>query len=105
MHVARVGYFPRILYLSCVKYRCAINCVHWLSTIFFVFSDNQKCWAEFIQLYTEQSALWDVRSEGYSNKQVKSERYAVLMKKTKEVFPAADEEFVKSKIESLKASS
>nr|CAI5857556.1 unnamed protein product [Callosobruchus analis] len=39
-----------------------------------------------------------------SNKHVKRESYAVPMEKTKEVFPVADEKFVKSKIESLRAS-
>nr|CAI5870223.1 unnamed protein product [Callosobruchus analis] len=69
------------------------------------FSDNKKFWAEFINLYREQSsALWHVRSKEYSNKHVKRESYAVLVEKTKEAFPAADEIFMKSKIESLRPS-
>nr|CAI5867338.1 unnamed protein product [Callosobruchus analis] len=68
------------------------------------FRDNKKFWAEFIHLYREQRVLWDVLSKEYSNKHFKRESYWVLVEKTKEVFPAVDEKFVKSKIESLRAS-
>nr|CAI5868495.1 unnamed protein product [Callosobruchus analis] len=51
----------------------------------------------------EQRALWDVRSKKYSNKHVKRETYAMLVKKTKDAFPAADEKFVKSENRKFKS--
>lgn len=68
------------------------------------FSDNKKFWTEFISVYRDQRALWDVRSKEYSNKHIKRNSYGVLVEKAKEMFPAADEKFVKAKIESLRAS-
>lgn len=68
------------------------------------FGDNKTFWAEFITLYREQRALWDVRSKEYSNKHMKRDSYGILVEKCKEIIPDADEKFVKSKIESLRAS-
>lgn len=68
------------------------------------FSDNKKFWTEFIELYRDQRSLWDVKSKNYCNKHIRKEGYAVLIEKTKELYPESDEKFVKSKIESLRAS-
>lgn len=68
------------------------------------FGDNKKFWAEFISLYRDNRALWDVRSKEYSNKHIKRESYGIPVEKAKEINPDADEKFVKAKIESLRAS-
>ncbi|KAG8263149.1 hypothetical protein J6590_039417 [Homalodisca vitripennis] len=68
------------------------------------FNDNKPFWCEFIELYREQRALWDIKSKNYSNKNIRKEGYSVLVEKCKEVNPDCDEKFVKSKIETLRAS-
>lgn len=68
------------------------------------FNDNKGFWTEFIELYREQRPLWDVKSKSYCNKHIRKECYGVLIEKSKELFPDCDEKFVKSKIESLRAS-
>lgn len=68
------------------------------------FSDNKQFWTEFIELYREQRCLWDVKSRNYSNKHLRKESLDVLIEKCKDIFPNADEKFVKAKIDSLRAS-
>lgn len=68
------------------------------------FNDNKHFWSEFIELYRDQRSLWDVKSKGYCNKHSRNDGYSILLEKCREVFPTADEKFVKSKIESLRAS-
>lgn len=58
--------------------------------------------AEFIQLYRSLPCLWHVKCKDYSDRNKKDLAYMELVKKYKEVDPAADRNLVVKKISSLR---
>ncbi|XP_054707578.1 uncharacterized protein LOC129217322 [Uloborus diversus] len=57
---------------------------------------------EFIDIYRSEPSLWKVRSAHYNNKTVKNLAYRRMMAKLRELYPAADIEMVKKKINALR---
>ncbi|CAK1590956.1 unnamed protein product [Parnassius mnemosyne] len=57
---------------------------------------------EFIELYRELPSLWMVKSKDYSNRDLKSQSYEILVGKFKEVEPNADRDFVLKKIKNMR---
>ncbi|CAK1593489.1 unnamed protein product [Parnassius mnemosyne] len=57
---------------------------------------------EFIELYQELPSLWMVKSKDYSNRDLKSQSYEILVGKFKEVEPNADRDFVIKKIKDMR---
>lgn len=59
---------------------------------------NKKFWTEFFLLYESQPALWNVNSQQYKNRQIKSNAYDTMVQKLREIQPDADREDVLRKI-------
>ncbi|XP_015925701.1 uncharacterized protein [Parasteatoda tepidariorum] len=57
---------------------------------------------EFIEIYHSEQSLWKVRSSHYNNKTIKSMAYSRLVAKLQELYPNADIELVKRKINALR---
>ncbi|XP_066908450.1 uncharacterized protein [Halyomorpha halys] len=68
------------------------------------FEDHKKFWKEFIELYKEQTCLWDNNSKDYSNRNARNRAYDALVAKCREKFPNAEKYFVAKKINSLRTS-
>lgn len=68
------------------------------------FDDNKKFWKEFIELYRENSCLWDVNSRDYANRNARNRAYQALVMKCREKYPNAEKYFVAKKINSLRTS-
>ncbi|KAI4458965.1 hypothetical protein MML48_6g00009506 [Holotrichia oblita] len=68
------------------------------------FDNNQTFWKEFMVLYREKPCLWDIKSKEYRNKSLKNVAYSSLIKKSKELFPEANKDFVTKKISSFRSS-
>ncbi|XP_077286471.1 uncharacterized protein LOC143911471 [Arctopsyche grandis] len=58
---------------------------------------------EFIQLYRNFPALWQVGSKDYTDRKKKAEAYEILISKFKEIEPNANRETVKRKINSMRS--
>ena len=57
---------------------------------------------EFIEVYRNLPALWQVKSKLYSNRLGKNEQYEILLNKYKEKYPNADRKDVAQKINPLR---
>ncbi|XP_035790111.1 uncharacterized protein LOC118465747 [Anopheles albimanus] len=57
---------------------------------------------EFLELYRDLPALWDVNSKLYTNRLIKADQYRILTNKYQERYPNADKEEVTKKINSLR---
>ncbi|XP_004535935.1 uncharacterized protein LOC101459501 [Ceratitis capitata] len=64
---------------------------------------NHKFWIEFIKLYQSKPELWKCDSEIYKNRKAKKSAYEVLAQKMREVYPNADADMVRKKINSLRS--
>lgn len=65
-------------------------------------SEERKFLLEVIEVYRSLPALWNVKSNDYSNRSKKSEQYDELLKKYNEKYPSADKKEVIKKINSLR---
>lgn len=68
------------------------------------FEDNRPFWKEFMALYREKPCLWDIKNKEYWNKSTRNAAYNSLVRKSKEVFPGANKDFVIKKISSFRSS-
>lgn len=59
-------------------------------------------WEDFIELYRENTCLWDVKSKEYSNKIKRNSSYDVLLQKLKEINPQATLDLLKKKINNMR---
>ena len=59
---------------------------------------------DFLALYKQKPMLWQQNHPAYRNKAEKSKAYEALVQKSQEYYPEADEDFVRMKIESMRAS-
>lgn len=66
------------------------------------FADNKRFWESFLLLYKAHPCLWKVKCKGYKNKAIKKQAYQVLVQKCRELYPEADQVFVRKKIESFR---
>ncbi|KAF8765124.1 uncharacterized protein LOC129967496 [Argiope bruennichi] len=57
---------------------------------------------EFIEIYRSEPSLWKVRSSHYNNKAIKNVAYRRMVAKLREIYPNADVEMVKRKINALR---
>jgi len=57
---------------------------------------------EFIHLYRDLPALWNVKSKDYSNRNKKNDSYKTLVTKYKEKYPQASKEDVKKQMNALR---
>ncbi|GFY69176.1 MADF domain-containing protein [Trichonephila inaurata madagascariensis] len=57
---------------------------------------------EFIEIYRSEPSLWKVRSSHYNNKAIKNVAYRRMVNKLREIYPNADVEMVKRKINALR---
>lgn len=57
---------------------------------------------DFIEIYRSEPSLWKVKSCHYNNKTIKNVAYQKLLAKLKELYPDADIELVKKKINALR---
>ncbi|KFM77173.1 hypothetical protein X975_23194, partial [Stegodyphus mimosarum] len=57
---------------------------------------------EFIEIYRSEPSLWKVRSCHYNNKTIKNIAYRRMVAKLRELYPNADVEMVKKKINALR---
>ncbi|XP_071053910.1 uncharacterized protein [Onthophagus taurus] len=67
------------------------------------FRDNKQFWESFISLYKTYPCLWNVKSKEYVNKQKRNDAYEALVIKCKEICPEANVQYVRKKIDSLRA--
>ena len=59
-------------------------------------------WLEFIEIYRENTPLWNTRSEEFHDKQIKAVCYDKLITKMKEVLPSAKKINVTRKLNILR---
>lgn len=57
---------------------------------------------EFIEIYRSEPSLWKVRSSFYNNKAIKNQAYRRMVQKLREIYPSADVETVRRKINALR---
>ncbi|GIX79232.1 MADF domain-containing protein [Caerostris extrusa] len=57
---------------------------------------------DFIEIYHSEPSLWKVRSSHYNNKAIKNVAYRRMVAKLREIYPNADVEMVKRKINALR---
>lgn len=65
---------------------------------------NKTFWEEFIEIYRQNTCLWDVKSKDYSNKIKRNASYDILLKKYKELFPEGTLDNMKKKINNIRTS-
>ncbi|KAJ8922625.1 hypothetical protein NQ315_007657 [Exocentrus adspersus] len=65
--------------------------------------DQTRFVKELLALYKEYPVLWDKNHPHYRNRGERCEAVDVLLQKCREFYPEADEDFVKLKIDSLRA--
>jgi hypothetical protein len=58
---------------------------------------NKLFWEKFIEIYRQNSCLWEVKSKYYSNKMKRNSSYEVLSRKLQEIYPQATSDFLKKK--------
>ncbi|XP_063623117.1 uncharacterized protein LOC134795217 [Cydia splendana] len=58
---------------------------------------------EFIDLYKSLPVVWKIKSKEYSNRDMKTQAYEILVRKWKEVEPSADRDFVMNKINNMRS--
>ncbi|XP_050092945.1 uncharacterized protein LOC126575969 [Anopheles aquasalis] len=63
---------------------------------------EQQFIREFLELYHNLPALWDVNNKIYTNRMIKAEQYRILTNKYQERYPNADKDEVTKKINSLR---
>lgn len=66
-------------------------------------TDQTRFVRELLALYKDYPVLWDKNHPHYRSRAERSEAIDVLLQKCKEFYPEADEDFVKLKIDSLRA--
>lgn len=66
-------------------------------------TDQTRFVTELLALYKEYPVLWDKNHPHYRNRSERGEALDVLLQKCREFYPEADEDFVKLKIDSLRA--
>ncbi|XP_053961929.1 uncharacterized protein LOC128865687 [Anastrepha ludens] len=64
---------------------------------------QHKFWIEFIKLYRSKPELWKTGSEVYKDREAKNSAYLELAEKMREIYPNADVDMVKRKINSLRS--
>ncbi|XP_037940624.1 uncharacterized protein LOC119673426 [Teleopsis dalmanni] len=64
---------------------------------------NEEFWKEFIGIYESLLSLWKIKDNDYHNRSLKAESYKVLVEKLKEIYPDANIEMVKKKINTLRS--
>lgn len=60
---------------------------------------TQQFWTEFLELYKENSCLWDIHSSSYLRRDLRNAAYNVLLAKYRELDPIATLDMVKKKID------
>ncbi|XP_063363820.1 uncharacterized protein LOC134652584 [Cydia amplana] len=60
---------------------------------------NQEKWYEFLDLYRENTCLWDIQSSSYMRRDLRNASYNVLLEKYREIEPSATLDMVKRKID------
>lgn len=65
---------------------------------------NKSFWKDFIELYRQNSCLWDVKSKDYTNKLKKNESYGILLRKLRDSIPDATIDTLKKKINNIRTS-
>lgn len=65
---------------------------------------DKRFWCEFIDLYKQHPCLWNIKSKEYSNRNMKSEAYDVLVKKLREKEESATRDTVTKKINNMRSS-
>lgn len=64
---------------------------------------SQKQWqTEFIEIYKNESCLWQNKCKEYHDRDLKLAAYKILLEKFKEVDPKATIDIVKSKINTIR---
>lgn len=63
---------------------------------------ERKILQEFIEIYRSETSLWKVKSCHYNNKTIKNMAYRKLLSKLRELYPDADIDLVKKKINALR---
>lgn len=64
--------------------------------------DQRKFILDLIHLYHVNTVLWDKKHKYYSNRKKRAEAYEILEKKCKEYYPEADDDYVRTKLDSLR---
>ncbi|XP_063383498.1 uncharacterized protein LOC134669806 [Cydia fagiglandana] len=60
---------------------------------------NQEKWCEFLDLYRENTCLWDIQSNTYMRRDLRNASYNLLLEKYREIEPNATLDMVKKKID------
>ncbi|KAI8436681.1 hypothetical protein MSG28_010169 [Choristoneura fumiferana] len=60
---------------------------------------TQQFWTEFLELYKENSCLWDIHSSSYLRRDLRNAAYNILLEKYRELDPIATLDMVKRKID------
>lgn len=63
---------------------------------------NRDVLEEFIQIYRNETCLWNVKNKDYHNRDKRSAAYCKLIEKLKEIEPNADRDMVTKKINSFR---
>lgn len=49
-------------------------------------NDKKQFWSEFIKVYRDKQALWDIKTIHYGNKHIKKEAHNILVENSKELY-------------------
>ena len=82
--------------IFCANIHCWNNCV----TVYKTTEDEQR---EFIGVYRGLPDVWKVKTDGYKDRIKKDKAYKILVEKMKEIYPRADRESVRAKINSFRS--
>ncbi|XP_047991486.1 uncharacterized protein LOC125230391 [Leguminivora glycinivorella] len=63
---------------------------------------TQQKWREFLDIYRENTCLWDVHSSLYMRRDLRNASYNVLLEKYREIDPDATLDMVKKKIDTFR---
>jgi hypothetical protein len=63
---------------------------------------NKVFWEEFIEIYRQNSCLWEVKCKDYSHEMKRNSSYEVLLRRLQEIYPQATTDFLKKKISNMR---
>ena len=65
---------------------------------------DKEFWEEFINIYKLHECLWNNKIEAYADRNMRNAAYNELVEKCKEKYPAANKDFVRKRIHSMRCS-